>query len=387
MLADYRTRHPDGTIVLSAITPQSRNSFEGASYVTSFFCEAVYRSTGTAMRLIRAIGVLFSAALFLLLYRLGIRAYGVGGKRLSPFYRALAECDQVVGVGGGYLLSKPGFSSLVSLLITLFEFRYAQILGKPVDLYSMSIGPFTHRWHGVLVARMLNRCRRITIREELSRTCLKDSGVSGPEVRKALDAAFYFQTDQTKAMRNFLMKKGIFFTRPVLGITVRRCFADEHQAHFEQAFACCAQFTASELGWKVVFIPQVTAADQNDDDREVYKRIAGHLKPHRNIVFLRDAFSYKEVKGIYENLSYLIGTRMHSVIFSLTAGVPSIAIAYEPKTLGIMTWLGLQKWVLMKEEVTADRLIGKLRQLLRSEGAYRSYLREDPPWMNGVYGR
>jgi colanic acid/amylovoran biosynthesis protein len=56
----------------------------------------------------------------------------------------------------------------------------------------------------------------------------------------------------------------------------------------------------------------------------------------------------------------MIGTRLHSVIFSLVGGAPAIAISYNHKVDGIMGMLGLEKYVLdisMMEISVANAMI------------------------------
>jgi colanic acid/amylovoran biosynthesis protein len=92
--------------------------------------------------------------------------------------------------------------------------------------------------------------------------------------------------------------------------------------------------------------------------------------------------SYHELKSLYANLDFLIGTRFHSVIFSLASFVPCIAIEYEHKTGGIMRELGLHRWVIPFEDVTAERLQSLFDELIQNADSYRAYLREViPPYI------
>ena len=79
------------------------------------------------------------------------------------------------------------------------------------------------------------------------------------------------------------------------------------------------------------------------------------------------AGDHRQIKAAYNQLDFLIGTRFHSVIFSLTSGVPCIAIEYEHKSRGIMRELGLEHWVLAIGDVTEARL-GRLFDKLVASG-------------------
>ena len=83
---------------------------------------------------------------------------------------------------------------------------------------------------------------------------------------------------------------------------------------------------------------------------------------------------HRQIKAAYNQLDFLIGTRFHSVIFSLTSGVPCIAIEYEHKSRGIMRELGLEHWVLAIGDVTEAGLGSLFDKMVRERDAYRNQL-------------
>ncbi|MBV9179535.1 MAG: polysaccharide pyruvyl transferase family protein, partial [Nitrososphaeraceae archaeon] len=90
-------------------------------------------------------------------------------------------------------------------------------------------------------------------------------------------------------------------------------------------------------------------------------------------------YNHYELKSLYRSLDFLIGTRFHSVIFSLTSYIPALAIEYEYKTSGIMKDLGLSEWVIPIEQVTADNLYKKFTQLSIQSDSYKQKLQEVLP--------
>ncbi len=375
MLEDYRARYPDADITLSTITKPQKSHFCNAPYVSSFFYQAIYKSDTTWLRVWNTfwitVGSFFHAVIYNY-FKLSIPFYF--SKNLQKFVNELKQADLVVAVGGGYILGKHSWQSTLSLFLTLLEVWFALQYGKTVHLYSQSIGPFATAFQKKMAQYVLNKVKQITVREEISRQQLIELNITNPKIKRAYDAAFYFTTHTKTRMKNYLMKRGIFFTRKVLGITVRNCFPEEQQHQYEKAIATAAHYAVHELGCKVVFIPHVTATQQNDDDRIVHTMLQKHMKPNRDIVFLYDRFTHHEVKGIYDNLDMLLGTRMHSVIFALSGGVPSIAVAYEPKSLGIMKQVGLEECVVMPEEMHTECFIKPLSHLYSHLDHYKSLL-------------
>jgi colanic acid/amylovoran biosynthesis protein len=70
---------------------------------------------------------------------------------------------------------------------------------------------------------------------------------------------------------------------------------------------------------------------------------------------------------------------MHSNIFSLSEGVPVIAIGYQPKTRGIIQMVGLERWMIDIERVSGQTLIGLLAALWDERDAVREHLRRTIP--------
>ena len=127
-------------------------------------------------------------------------------------------------------------------------------------------------------------------------------------------------------------------------MTVRRWLDPDGQDRYERAIAAVVDRIQARTGFRVILIPQVTSPYRDDDDRTVGRRVAAHCRGEQPIL-LEQAGDHRQIKAAYNQLDFLIGTRFHSVIFSLTSGVPCIAIEYEHKSRGIMRELGLEHWV------------------------------------------
>jgi colanic acid/amylovoran biosynthesis protein len=355
MLHKYRQQYPDAEIVLSSITPQKNKAFHDAPYISSFFQEAIYTSEVSSQRILKTVTIALGALCGGIFFT----------KPLKEFSRHLKEADLVVGTGGGYIIAKKTKQGWATLLLTLLEFWYAKKLGKTVILEAMSIGPLESNVQKKLTSKILNMLDVIHIRELISLRFLKSIEVNKPQIKKSVDLGFFFAPKTKTKMKNYLIKRGFFFTKPVLGITVKKCFdlEDPRQKAYEDAIAGFVNKVLQDRDMKVVFIPHVTAKAQNDDDRDIMQRIKPKLVFKEKCILLMEEYDYRDIKGIYENLNWLVGTRMHSVIFAYTADVPVVAIAYEPKTNGIMKTLGLEKQVINADSITAGKLYSTLSLL------------------------
>jgi colanic acid/amylovoran biosynthesis protein len=153
----------------------------------------------------------------------------------------------------------------------------------------------------------------------------------------------------------------------------------EGQDNFEKEVALFINMITKGRDVNVLLIPQVTSTVHNDDDRDVANRIFTVVANKQCVMNCTISYNHYELKKLYDCLDFIVGTRFHSVIFSLTSYVPALAIEYEYKTGGIMKDLGLSKWVIPIEQVAADNLYEKFMQLLSERDIYKHRLQNILP--------
>ena len=154
-----------------------------------------------------------------------------------------------------------------------------------------------------------------------------------------------------------------------------------YKKNYEHAMAEFIEYITTVKKMTAILIPQVTATDLKDDDREPEKRVYNQLSKtaQKNTLLIEDEIHHSEIKHIYSLLDYLIGTRFHSVIFALTSFIPAIAIEYEYKTRGILKDLDLSSWHLSIEEVQTDKVIALFDKLISERNSYRKHLEKVIP--------
>ena len=298
--------------------------------------------------------------------RIGVRV--PVGVRLRSILDVYDDADLVVAVGGGYLRGRAGLVSTYELALLLHALLICSLKGKPVVLHTQSVGPFANQVQTRMAAFVLRRMDLVLAREDITVDLLAGLGVVD-NVERAVDAAFAFLPESRVDLRAEL---GIEIDRPLVGFTVRRWLAEADQARYELAMAGLADHVIARHGADVIFIPQVTSEHHGDDDRVTSRAVAG-LMSERPIV-LSQRYDHRQVKALYGALDLLVGTRFHSVIFALTAGVPALAIEYEPKTRGIMRDLGLERWVVPIASATAAGLIDLFDELVAARVSYAERL-------------
>lgn len=284
------------------------------------------------------------------------------------------KTDLIIPVGGGYIRTNQKIGSIFGLLLLLHPLLFSRLLDKPTVIYPQSIGPFYRAAEKRLVAWTLKKAvNLVIIREDTSMALLKTLGVY--HTVRSVDAGFLI--GEGNAARP--VKLPIPAGRLRIGVTARKWLDTAGQHSYETALAQTLDYLVEKHHAYIVFIPQVTAVAQGDDDRETSKAIFKKMKHQQDALVLMEHYSYGEIKTIYDQLDYILGTRFHSVIFSLVSYVPALAIEYEHKTSGIMHDLNLDEWVVKMEEVTPEVLTKKMDTLIRERSTYLNQLRNVLP--------
>jgi colanic acid/amylovoran biosynthesis protein len=337
---------------------------------------AVSPVNGRLKKLLAALTMMVCTAIWAGVFRISRLALPLPRPWREPA-RILAESDMQICVGGGYLRAREDLISTIMLVLMFHQVWLAKALGKPVYLYAQSFGPYPGLVQRKVASIGLGYADRILVRETRSKELLAGLGLTGDRVVQVPDSAFLFQPRLGFDARPLLGTGEP--DEKVVGVTVRTWLQGTRQQAYEQAMAEFIDHLSRRGGLRIAVIAQVTAVHQNDDDRVVGRRIQQLLGPRSNVVFLEQRFTHHEIKSVFANLDYLVGTRFHSVIFALTAGVPAVAIEYEHKTSGVMRDLGLETWVLPIEDVTAGRLIELFDALVLRRETYVRQLRQIVP--------
>ena len=323
--------------------------------------------------LLRALGLLVGLAYLLaprLLTRLVLPRLPV---EVRHEVTAAAQADLVVSMGGGYVHGRAGLAGWQNLYFVLLPLLIAQRHGRLTVFAPQSFGPFEggplQHW---LVRTVASRATLLVAREVKSVRALQACRVPDTQVARGVDSAFALEATTPRAAVSRL-------PTGTVGITARSWLPPAEQHAYEVGLARTIDHLIVR-GHPVLLVPQVTADFMQDDDRIVEARIAAlcTLEP----ILCTDRLPYTELLTLYGECHLFVGTRFHSVIFSLLHRVPCIAIEYEHKTSGIMADLGLSAWTLPIEEVDADRLIALVDRLIVEREDYLRQLDEVlPPYV------
>lgn len=93
------------------------------------------------------------------------------------------------------------------------------------------------------------------------------------------------------------------------------------------------------------------------------------------VKILSKEFNSEIQQAIISQMDLFIGNRYHSVIFALKGKIPTVCLAYEHKSIGIMDTVKLNKFVIKISDFSYEILIDKINQAWREKEEIREVLK------------
>ncbi len=294
--------------------------------------------------------------------------------------------------GGGFLHDYGGLTDTYKIYLFLYHINLALSMGIPVYIMPNSFGPFTSKMSRWMVKKCLSRCRLVCSRESISKKALMN--MCGIQSLLSRDLAMYLTKDSSFDVKKCLTDNNIsFHAGKMVGITVRpyrfpgNPNADVLYKDYKSS-VCNLIIWLKRNGYHPLLIEHVFSENYHERDIICIKEI---VKMTREKGYDVDVFSdlslnCRQMKSIYAEMDYLVGTRFHSVIFSLTENVPVIAITYGGnKGKGIMKDIGLSDFAIPIETVTGNALIKMFQELVSNIDLIKDKLFENNEQIKAEY--
>jgi colanic acid/amylovoran biosynthesis protein len=280
----------------------------------------------------------------------------------------IQNADLVLSAGGGYLYSSNRGPLGIGFLNALFHIWLSKKLKKKTFLFPQSIGPLNYFVDKIVLKIVLDKIDLIYSREAITKDLLINVNAKKellPDIAFSLMPQKSTFIDENIQVSNDILN---------IGITVldwrfackNSDFSDINQYLSKIANALRNLNLASNKKIKIYIFPQVTV-NQKDGDIEVSKILAEKIQGDVEIFNLDNINGPKELIYLYSKMNLFIGSRMHSAIFSLAGNVPTIALAYQPKTIGTFALINMSKFVLDIKNFKEKELEEKIIQLLLLE--------------------
>lgn len=302
---------------------------------------------------------------------------------LSDLLLAYRQADLIVGCPGNMFLTLGRFGwPFVVSAVAIFM---AYLFNKPMYVMPQSIGPLRRRWERFLLGWLYSRARIVFVREHRSLHTALKLNLPPSKLHYCPDLAFGLSTaTDPECAVNLLSLFGYSPGIPTIGVSVinrlTQSLAEKDLVTYYATMARALTSIVLKYRARVYFFPQVTGPSESEDDRIAAKHVVEMMQNVRdNVVVLYEPLPPASLKALYGLMDAFIATRMHSGIFALSMGVPTLFIGYLTKIRGMLESLNLEEWLIEFENIEAERLLRKFDVLWSQRHTLKKILRETIP--------
>jgi polysaccharide pyruvyl transferase CsaB len=278
----------------------------------------------------------------------------------------LERLDVLILGGGGILFD-------AEAKLYLREVQLAHERGVPVFLYAVGAGPLRDASVQGAVREQLERVATVTVRERRARQVLEEAGLHR-EIHVTADPALLIEPEPLPV--DTLRHEGVDPERCLVGISVREpgvAAPDIDERQYHALLADAADYMVDRFDADVVFVPMER---QMRDLQHCHAVVSQMLRPQHAEV-LKGRYTPGQMISLVSHFSFVLGMRLHFLIFAALAGVPFVALPYASKVSGFLEDLHIEMPPL--KLVNAGRLLAYIDQSWDTREALRTQIERALP--------
>jgi polysaccharide pyruvyl transferase WcaK-like protein len=321
-----------------------------------------------------------------------IRAQVALGMRGNPAARAILEADAALDVSGGDsfadLYGAKRFRGVTLLKHTVLASK------TPLILLPQTYGPFRDPGRRRIAESIVRRCACAWARDERSFDRLKEllGGSFDPRKhRSGVDVAFTLTPrapaqpaadwTQDPAMDG-LETIGFNVSGLILNGGADAAAQYGLRADYAGVVVAFLRRVLESSAVRILLVPHVLAPrGVVESDLQASEAVLERLGPAAKgrVGVLTTRLDECETKWVISRTAWFCGTRMHATIASLSSGVPTGAISYSDKTLGVFESCGQGAHVHDPRSLSTEELVERLWGSFERRNEARELLRCDLP--------
>lgn len=253
-------------------------------------------------------------------------------EKWKGFKREIKSSDIIILAGGNMImdisteLSIPNWATIFKTYCRLVT-KY----NKDLHIAYVGAGPINFQQNKILFSEALNLAKHITVRDQKSKEVC-ESLTNGKEIIETVDPVFSLPINiKDKRVSDISSLEKYKIGICVLG---DHCFSSEveHKIYIDCLFKLVNSLNMN-LGMEKnkEYILFSTETADYISVRELYDKI--YSEKLYNIK-IKKINKVQEIIDLYENLNFLIGGRMHSLIFAQNCLLPFIGVIWQQKIIG-----------------------------------------------------
>lgn len=242
---------------------------------------------------------------------------------------------------------------------------------KPYIFFPQSWGPFEKKGYAELVASLLQNSPLFYAREELSQEQLAKA-LKKPiaQIPTAPDMVLRFEGGAISMGEGVLgfngVKRG---EKPLLGISPNMRVYERTSGlasgnEYIRLLTHLCDYLIEHFQVNVVLIPnEINPRGYiRRDDRYLCGLISSMVQDPSRCFPLRDYYSAEQIRSVVACLDLLVGSRFHTLVFALSAGVPLVGLGWAHKYDGLLRQFGLQEFFCHFSQFSEQAILDLVRR-------------------------
>lgn len=274
----------------------------------------------------------------------------------------ILSSDLIISKGGSFLCNRDNYIDKIRLDRELTIFKLCLRFNKKIVIWGQSIGPVYGKYSNWNLRKVLRQTKLIVVREE---QCLSsydyifkdlDNLVSGHDLAFSMD--YYNENNNTKAF-----EKGCKLN---IGLTLKHYNDSISNNKYLNLIKELVIKLNDNYECNFHFVPHVTIDPDLDQVKELVSRLPSSID-QRCISVDENNYSINKLLDIYNNKDLVIGTRLHSTIFTLITNTRVINIGYHgTKAQGVFKDAGLENYQ-FHIDIKGDLILKSIYSLLENK--------------------
>jgi colanic acid/amylovoran biosynthesis protein len=295
----------------------------------------------------------------------------------SPVLDLYREADLIIDAGGGSFFSSNRYFFYLGFYQHLFSLWAGKWMKCPVMIAPQSMGPFNKKMDVLFFKQLMHRLDCVMVREKISEKLMDELNVPAVLVP---DCAFMNNFSGEPSSTCLRSLEAVDAERTNIGMTVLDwswAIAGGDGAAYTRYLHTLAESLAAVARIRDITVHLFSQTDVSTEksDHQVAAELSLLLQEQGLPCIVHDPGNTASgLCRLYAQMDLFIGSRMHSCIFAVTQAVPVVALAYQPKTRGVLSWVSDDLAVLPINTFTAEELTDAVMRSLENRKALSEQL-------------
>jgi len=284
-----------------------------------------------------------------------------GQVSLNGTIHALERADIIIDIRGIVFSDKLGSNTPWSKIGEGWLTLLGKILRKPLVKYTSSMGPFDQKWNRIFTKFYFGHfVDLILVRDEVSYRQLRELRIRTPVLRVP-DTAFLLPAHESTESQRYatLRRQG-----PLVGLSVSFQALNRvpRSVSYVSIMEDFAQYLIEKYNAHVVLIPNDQSQKLNND-LAIAEEICARVSNIRCDVLHTENLLAQDIKGVIAQCEVVVAARYHTVVAALSLGIPTLAISWHHKYVGVLELFKQKDWVCEIEQLSLENLVQKFEAL------------------------